>query len=476
MRPPLLRKHDAGVTGVSGWTRRALSGSPLTVPGTVLAAVSLGMLSGSVRSGNPYGYTLAAVLLGSLIVLCLGGAIQAGHSGNARIQWDSGGSVRAGPGPAGQRITVRGVRLLPFYRLHFRIAGPVTVGRGALLYVSGEASSYVTGKAPSSDGYELAVALSLPFCGELRARGRCRVRDIFGLTGVRLGRELERTILVQPGPFSGGRAPRLEADGGFEEDTRRKASEEERYYMREYLPGDRFRDINWKASSRLARLITRISPYTQEKTRLLQVELRHFRDDRPETVESLVHLNVLKSWLLFFLREAKRDNPHYHFLVETGRGAFLLETGEDIDRFSLELSRLFFQEETVVLSPGLQDPPEAWPDLSAGLRPDGRGGRVFIFSTPYDRGLHRRLGRDHAARARILTTIGGSHGRRDAGRGTTVRLFSSAGTMPVPGSWLFRRDRNLHGPIDEYPGVFPDERTPGEEYPVEAYPVEVRLW
>lgn len=464
MKPASLRRPVSGVLNGSGRVLLALSGFPLSVPGTLLAAVALGVLAGSLRSGNPYGYTLAGALLASLSALCLGGILQARRCRDARVQWDSGGSVRAGPRPACQRIIVWGVRLLPFYRLHFSIAGPMKVGRGASLYVTGEASSRSAGDASPADREELTVPLSLPFCGELRARGRCRIRDVFGLTGARLGGDLERNLLVQPALFSSGPARRPEALGGFEEHAKWRASEEERYYMREYLPGDRFRDINWKASSRLARLITRVSPYTQEKTRLLLVELRHFRDNLPETVESLVHLNVLKSWLLFFLREAKRDNPHFHFLVGTGRGAFRLETREDIDRFSLELSRLFFQEETAVTAPDLQDLPEAVPDPHTGLRPEERDGRVFIFTSPYDRGVRSRLARDRAAQARIYTTTdGGSRRRQPEDQGATVHLFPSAGRMPLPGAWVLRRDRDLHRPA-------------GNTDVTVEYPLDIRLW
>jgi hypothetical protein len=417
------------------------------------------------------------------MILSVGGKIQARRFRDAPIQWDTGDPPRAGSAPVRQRITVPGVRPAAFYRVHFKISGPMTVGRRASMYVAGEAS------APSGDALE--VDLSLPLCGELRAHGRCRVRDIFGLTGAGIGGDMERTLTVQPPPFTSERTYRVEAAGGFEEKTRQRISDEERYYMREYIPGDRFRDINWKASSRLTQLITRISPYTQEKTKLLPVELRNYRADRPETVESLVHLNVVKSWLLFFLRKMKQDDPRVSFLVGSGRGIVRLETEEDIDRFSVELGGLHFQDENEVTHPRMEDHPD--------LPGDAESGRLFVFSTPYDRGLQRRLHASRSMRVRVFMTRAGAGAAGGDGSGggngfggAGVRLFTSAGTMPLPGWWVFRRDRHMTAPAGDRDGertVFDKKNIPahfvtnpqGEDdtmtsYSLETYPVYVRLF
>ena len=88
--------------------------------------------------------------------------------------------------------------------------------------------------------------------------------------------------------------------------------------MREYVPGDRMKDINWKATSRLGELITRISPLTQEQTQLLHVVLRRYRRRGGETMTALLHLDFVKSWLLTFLRVVKQQHPEFTFLVDTG--------------------------------------------------------------------------------------------------------------------------------------------------------------
>jgi uncharacterized protein (DUF58 family) len=43
-----------------------------------------------------------------------------------------------------------------------------------------------------------------------------------------------------------------------------QTSDQEKYFMREYIPGDRLKDINWKSSIKLNELITRISPSSPE--------------------------------------------------------------------------------------------------------------------------------------------------------------------------------------------------------------------
>ena len=57
------------------------------------------------------------------------------------------------------------------------------------------------------------------------------------------------------------------------------------------------KDINWKTSSRLNQLITRISPLALDKEMLLQISFRHYKFDTKETLSSTLHLEYLKRGL-----------------------------------------------------------------------------------------------------------------------------------------------------------------------------------
>jgi uncharacterized protein (DUF58 family) len=406
---------------------------PLTLAGTILFTASIIVLVSSRTNANRYGLVLSLLACAALLVLSLAGRLQGARYGRGRFQWDSGKPLYAGFEETEQRAWAEGVRPLVLYRLHFRIDGRLVVGTTAFMRVSREGS--FSGEEP------LIVGLSFPLAGVFHARGSLHLRDMFGLTRARFGTDEYRNLFVQPAPFGGRRPSPIEAVGGLEESQRRRRSDEERYYMREYIPGDRLRDINWKSSDRLAQLITRVSPHTQEKTRLISILFRNHRDPRRETVESIAHLSQLKSLLLSFLREVKREHPEYQFLVHTGAGHRRLETDEQIDRFSQELSGLFFE-----------------PDQSLN-QIDPNVNELFVFTTPYDKNIGRVAAQYPRASMRIFRTAALQEGDEGA---STLTLFGIPGRGPFPGTWILFRDRKLPNPsigvasgtgvtVDEYP-------------------------
>ena len=60
-------------------------------------------------------------------------------------------------------------------------------------------------------------------------------------------------------------APPVNISVGYDTTQRAQTADEEKYFMREYMPGDRMKDINWKASSRLDQLNTGLR-ITRQKT------------------------------------------------------------------------------------------------------------------------------------------------------------------------------------------------------------------
>jgi hypothetical protein len=261
-----------------------------------------------------------------------------------------------------------------------------------------------------------------------RGTGRLGIRDIFGLTSNRFGSDMGREFVVRPFSQSDMERPSIVALDGMENKSKHRSSEVERYFMREYIPGDRFRDINWKASSRLNELFTRISPVTQEKTRLIEVHFRHFSTQKRETVESVIHLNFLKSWVLAFMRAVKQEHPEFQFRVTTGRGAADVESEEQMNLLAQEVSGLFFQAPV---------------DLKQAAGP------LFIFTTPFDRRLVSQPG-DFQAATMIFRTAtpsgkqlssGKPHVRRS--RIALARFFSSTF---LPGRWIAARSGSMTNP------------------------------
>ena len=448
---------------VTRWLSIIIFYYPLTVSGSLLFILSLILLGRSYAKGNPYGILLSLSAVIVLFLMSAAGRLQAVKVRDAQPQWESTGGLFAETEKTYQLFHAGRIKTFFFYRLHVKVSGRMTIGRDAGIYISREETS--SGKGT------IQVPLFFPVAGEFNAKGSFKVRDIFGLTRARFGTEQERKLIIQPAPFKGGRPYRFEAVGGFEEKNRLKSSDEERYYMREYIPGDRFRDINWKSSSRLSELITKTSPYTQEKTKTILIDFRHFKRTPSESPESIAHLNQLKSWLLYFLRQVKNENSGYIFRVKTGADIVELETAEDIDHFSIALSSLFFQAEpsSSPAEPGIDD--------------------IFIFSTPFDIYLHRVIARYQKANICVFRTVSGDRvsgnkvqknmppgnmisrnrasGSNKRGAGKTFHLLKSSaktpGHLPIPDRWVLVRDRDLKARDIRLP--------PGcrlEEYPVRA--------
>ncbi len=396
---------------------------PLAPAGSVLCFFAVLLLANSFQTRDPYQIVLSVTALFVLAMLAFLARIQADQLSKYPIQWDSSQPLVAGSEPSVQRLT--GVVARPFlgFRLHFAVQGWLSVGRRASLFLSQE-----TVASSASPGGEVPVQLVFPLCGLFRAEGILKVGDIFGLTRAQFGDSYERHLAVIPAVFPEEISVRVEATQRSEEKQSQMNSDEEKYYMREYAPGDRFRDINWKSSSRLSQLFTRIAPIAQEQTKIIAVEFRNYREDAPESLASVMHLNHLKSWTLSFLRVVKESNPDFQFVVMSGRGSARLESKDDIERFASELAEITYQSEPVE---EVAPPPTD---------------EIYLFTTPYDRQLPALLASYPQKRINLFRTVGsrapGSHPRR------SLALFHFREQLPIPGLWVFRRDL-----APEQPGI-----------------------
>jgi uncharacterized protein (DUF58 family) len=171
---------------------------------------------------------------------------------------------------AGENTLVSGldVNIPMFFRLHFIVRGRFfpAGGKGCLVFAE---TSVSRGEKTAS------LPLDFPMSGKFIGKGFCRLKDIFGFFSFPCGIVLNRTINVRSTPCF-GKDHLVKAQTGAEDRRNKFSTDEERYYMREYTPGDRFRDINWKSSEKIDALITRISPDNQEKVSRIEVCFRNY--------------------------------------------------------------------------------------------------------------------------------------------------------------------------------------------------------
>jgi hypothetical protein len=230
------------------------------------------------------------------------------------------------------------------------------------------------------------------------------------------------------------RAPqltRIVTETGGEESTRIRSPEEERYYMREYIPGDRLRDINWKASSRIRELFARVSPDTQEQSRVLTIYLRNFADPHDISVEALAHSAYIGGWLIAFLRTSLREESDLTLRVMTARGAFTCADEEAVEKLWWELADLWLDPEPV------------------GLPLDKAAHQVIVFSTPFDTGFDSfatRLGNTaiHLFTTQLAGTGSGMAAEGDsANEEENVAVFFGGSLLPASRVRLYAKDRSL---------------------------------
>ena len=409
--------------GVHETARRVLHYYPLTLLGTGLAAAAVYLLGSAFASGSPHEFLLSIIGFLVLLVLAGLGRLQAYRCKLVEFEWDSSAPLTAREHGAQHRLRTRAARSWLFYRIHLRLVWRLQAGRRATLHGYREVAT---------PGGEAAIPLWFPCSGRLELTGRLTIRDVFGLTRAQIRPPERRTLVVRPGLLGEQSTPPVEISAGYDTTQRAQTSDEEQYFMREYMPGDRMKDINWKATSRLGELITRISPITQEQTQELHVVLRRYRRRGGESLAAVLHLDFIKSWLLTFLRVVKQQHPEFVFVVDSGGESHRLDSPEEIEGFARRLAELPMTSE-----------------LPAADTAPAR--ELFIFSTVFDEDLARFVERSGAQYINLFRSVPAAAskaavaGRTDEDAAAPYRMSLSEAPLPTSagGGWLLARERRM---------------------------------
>lgn len=342
--------------------RRGAYFFPFSVLGAPLLIGLFWLLGKGFATANPYAYLLSVSGLGLLILLGILSRLQAGRISDDHIGWNTKHRVFAGKEPAPHSLEIRGIGLLPFFRVRYTVGGALKTG-DAFLGRYRRSGRFAPGRSDT-----IALPLGLPHCGRFQAELVLCVEDIFGLSRARCGLSQTRQIPVQPGVIGRPVEYRI-AERGAEEKNRMQESEVERYYMREYIPGDRFRDINWKASSRGDKLFTRISPIAQEETTTVTVYARFHAEHVRVSPELLSLAEYQKAWIISFMLKVREEHPDFLFQVYLNNESRLIESEEELELFAADLGNTWFSRQ-----------PSEPPDLPAE-------GELYLFATAADRGV-----------------------------------------------------------------------------------------
>jgi hypothetical protein len=419
--------------------RRFRGFEPVFSPaGFAVLVLSLFILIRSLASRNAYEIVLSLAALCLWILLYLAGSRKARRLAALEPGWKPPAPLVADT--AGETlITGLDVPVPWFFRLHFSV-------RGRFFPAGGRQGCPVLAETSAPRKGPARLSMDFPLSGLFHGEGSCRLRDIFGFFSFPCGLPQRRSLAVRSAPCL-KRPFRISAHSGAEDRRNKNASDEERYYMREYAPGDRFRDINWKSSERIDTLITRISPDNQEKISRIEVYFRNYgppggargRILSPKalknraSLEDLWLLDRAKARLTQFLRSVKEEQAAYVFHVRAAQGAWDIGDQDELEAFLDELAGLPF-------SPS-QNEGAALAEASAGSL-----GELYVFSTACDTGLPAfLLARQAAPVFLFFARPAGPGVRPEDIENISLRDFAAKGFIPSP-YWLAPRPGRVLNP------------------------------
>ena len=337
---------------------------PFTPVSAAVLVIALAGLIRSLLNRNSYEIVLASFALLFLLVLGVAGAWRSRKLKSMEPGWKPPAPMTANAiDDDRQRSLVTGLDAsIPlFFRLHFYIRGRFFPGglagtkKGCFLSVE---TAIPRGETTAQ------VPLDFPMSGVFKGEGFCKLRDIFGFFSFPCGQTRHSTVNVRCAPCFGKKIV-INAQSGAEDQRNKPSADVERYYQREYTPGDRLRDINWKSSEKIDALITRISTDNQEKVSRIEVHFRNYGYDN-DSLHALWLLDRAKARLSYFLRTLLDQNSSFIFDVHSAGKEWEIEDQDDLDAFFEELSVLSFA------------PPQNETGIQSGA------GDMYVFSTACD--------------------------------------------------------------------------------------------
>jgi len=338
----------------------------ITLPGLAVFVIALIILVRSLSARNAYEILLSSSALVFLIILGFRGAWIVRRLRGLEITLKPplplGASSGSGSSNEEWLITCGSLRAPLFFRLHFLV-------RGRFFPQGAQGCAVFAETSLPRDSDTARLGLGFPLGGLFSGECSCRLRDIFGFFSFPCGTPSNHILTVRSAPCD-IKPLRINALSGAEDRRTKSSSNEERYYQREYTPGDRFRDINWKSSERIDSLITRITPDNQEKVTRIEICFRSFGPARPG-IADLWLLDRAKARLTWFIRNAKDEKASFIFNIQSPQGNWELKDQEEIDAFFDDLAALPF---SVVQN-------------EERVMPQAGGGEIYVFSTACDLAL-----------------------------------------------------------------------------------------
>ena len=335
-----------------------------TPAGTAVLVIALFILIRALLTRNSYETVLGIAIILLLLLLGFIGFWKSRPFKTQELVWKTPFPFTANTAEKTQ-ITVPQLPVPLFFRIHVIIQGRFfpSASKGSI------GAMFYTETAIPRNKNEGKIKFSFPMSGRFIGTAYCRIRDIFGFFSFSCINPQQRSIIIRSAPSHKTQFP-INAQSGAEDRHYKSSGSEERYYMREYSPGDRSRDINWKSSERIDSLITRISPDNQEKVNRIEVYFRNYGHSGKAALNTLWLLDRAKARLSLFLRCLMEEQAKYIFQIHSALEYWEIANNDDLDAFLEELAVLSFS-----------------PPQDESFTGTGSQGELFVFSTACDIGL-----------------------------------------------------------------------------------------
>jgi len=409
-----MPKQGISPSSAGIWVRQQ---SVFTPAGGAALVIALIILIRSLMARNAYEILLSSAILIFLLAFGIAGAWKSRQLKELEPGWKPPPLMTAN---AMEETLVTGLGHLGypvplFFRLHFIVRGRFYPAGS----ISGNPVSAETSVPRGEDTARLE--LNFPMSGIFHGEGYCRLKDIFGLFSFSCGILMRKTLTIRSAPCLGANFY-INTQSGAEDRRNKSSSDEERYYMREYAPGDRFRDINWKSSEKIDTLITRISPDNQEKINRINIYFRNYGPVSSKvSLEALWLLDRAKARLSRFLRSVINEQASCIFQVKFAQGSMEIKNDGDLEVFLDELSGIPFS-----------------PPVNESISHTWALGEIYVFSTACDIGLPAFLIACKQGSVSLFLTQPAMKGEKSPNTETiSIRDFPANGCIPSP-LWLYR--------------------------------------
>ncbi|MCL2792281.1 MAG: DUF58 domain-containing protein [Spirochaetaceae bacterium] len=298
---------------------------PLTLPGNLLFYFSVFFLGRGFASLNFTAISISMFFL-VFIIAVWGWLFFCSRSSRVeRIIWKSEGSVDSASYLGNRQIIniesagILGGRKSNVKSKSFLFLRYSMIVRGSAI-TAGNINTFFSRRYRSDNKGVCEFSFYFPYPGTVSGKVSLYVEDIFSLVRINVFNENLKDFTVMPGVKNDVVTDEKLLVKDIITKQRKYDNDIEKYLMREYVPGDLYRDINWKSSSRIDKLVTRVSPGGREESNILtfiylSAPLQHGQPDRKNTIvdnagkafEEFIAGKYFREFFYTFIYRVKKD-------------------------------------------------------------------------------------------------------------------------------------------------------------------------